>query len=243
MAGGVDQPGDAGRDEMLVLDRLQHVERFLVGEGRVVDVLDAVADALLDRTGRAGMGGDHLVAAARLGDGHRHLFLRHRRLLGAHAGDLLAGEVELDGIDAVFDQRSHRAADFLGAGDDEAEIEPLVRDVRGRGVAEAADRGDLGTGREIARPREAALVDEASWRTTSSRGLAAAAPRPPVKPASSTSLAISMVTSMCSSSSIIWIGSMPGALFQERCRCASIMPGISVAPMPSITVAPPIVDD
>ena len=43
---------------------------------------------------------------------------------------------------------------------------------------------------------------------------------------------------MCSSSSIIWIGSMPGALFQDRCRCASIRPGISVAPMPSITVAP-----
>ena len=74
--------------------------------------------------------------------------------------------------------------------------------------------------------------------TTSSRGLAAAAPRPAVKPASRTSLAISMVTSMCSSSSIMLMGSMPGALFQERWRCASIMPGISVAPMPSITVAP-----
>ena len=32
---------------------------------------------------------------------------------------------------------------------------------------------------------------------------------------------------------------MPGALFQERCRCASHRPGISVAPMPSITVWPP----
>ena len=62
-----------------------------------------------------------------------------------------------------------------------------------------------------------------------------------MKPASSTSFAISMVTSMCSSSCIIWIGSMPGALFQERCRCASIRPGISVAPMPSMTVAPPCV--
>jgi hypothetical protein len=77
--------------------------------------------------------------------------------------------------------------------------------------------------------------------TTSSRGFAAAAPRPAVKPASSTSFAISMVTSMCSSSSIIWIGSIPGALFHDRCRCASIRPGINVAPMPSITVAPPCV--
>lgn len=79
--------------------------------------------------------------------------------------------------------------------------------------------------------------------TTSSRGFAAAAPRPAVNPASSTSLAISIVTSMCSSTSIIWIGSMPGALFHDRCRWASIMPGISVAPMPSITVAPDEVCD
>ena len=61
-----------------------------------------------------------------------------------------------------------------------------------------------------------------------------------MKPASSTSFAISMVTSMCSSISIMLMGSMPGALFQERCRWASIMPGISVAPMPSMTVAPPV---
>src|ERR1700733_466461 len=35
------------------------------------------------------------------------------------------------------------------------------------------------------------------------------------------------------------MGSMPGALFQERWRCASHKPGIKVAPMPSITVWPP----
>src|SRR5574337_1343291 len=75
--------------------------------------------------------------------------------------------------------------------------------------------------------------------TTSRRGFAAAAPRPPVKPASSTILAICAVTSVCSSGGIIWIGSMPGALFHERCRCASISPGMSVAPMPSMTVRPP----
>ena len=50
-----------------------------------------------------------------------------------------------------------------------------------------------------------------------------------------------LATSMCSSSGIIWIGSMPGALFHEKCGCASNMPGISVAPMPSMTVAPPCV--
>ena len=64
-------------------------------------------------------------------------------------------------VDAVLDQRAHRAAHLLGAGDDDAEIEPRMRDVRGRGIAEAADRGDLRAGGEIARPGEAAFVDEA----------------------------------------------------------------------------------
>ena len=36
-----------------------------------------------------------------------------------------------------------------------------------------------------------------------------------------------MAPALHSSSSIIWMGSMPGALFQERWRCASIMPGMS----------------
>src|SRR3546814_7136919 len=55
----------------------------------------------------------------------------------------------------------------------------------------------------------------ASRTTTSRRGFAAAAPRPAVKPASSTTLAISMVESMCSSTGMSWIGAMPGALFQR----------------------------
>jgi len=48
MARGVDQPGDAGCYEVLVLGRLEHVERLLVGEGGMINVLDAVTDALLD---------------------------------------------------------------------------------------------------------------------------------------------------------------------------------------------------
>ena len=63
MPRGVDEPGDAGRDEMLVLVGFEHVERLFVGEGGVVDVLDAVAHALLDRSRGAGVGGKHLVAA------------------------------------------------------------------------------------------------------------------------------------------------------------------------------------
>ena len=51
----------------------------------------------------------------------------------------------------------HRAAHFLRPGHDDAEIEALMRNMRGRGIAEPADRGDLRTGREIARAGEAAL--------------------------------------------------------------------------------------
>ena len=59
---------------------------------------------------------------------HRHLFFRHRRLFGAHAGDFLAGEVELDGIDAVFDELTNGAAHFLRPRHDDAEIEALMRE-------------------------------------------------------------------------------------------------------------------
>ncbi len=51
-------------------------------------------------------------------------------------------------VDAVFDQRAHGAAHLLRAADDDAEVEALVRNMRGRRVAEAADGGDL-------RPRRA----------------------------------------------------------------------------------------
>src|SRR3546814_9347744 len=74
-------------------------------------------------------------------DLHRDFLFRHRRLLGAHAGDLLAGEVQLDGVDAVLDELAHGAADLLGSRHDEAEVEAFVGDVRRCGVAEAADRG------------------------------------------------------------------------------------------------------
>ncbi len=38
---------------------------------------------------------------------------------------------------------------------------------------------------------------------------------------------------------MFWIADKVAASFQEKCVCASHMPGISVAPAPSITVAPP----
>jgi hypothetical protein len=38
---------------------------------------------------------------------------------------------------------------------------------------------------------------------------------------------------------MVWIADSVAASFQEKWVCASHMPGISVAPAPSMTVAPP----
>ena len=43
---------------------------------------------------------------------------------------------------------------------------------------------------------------------------------------------------MCSSGGIFWMASSVLELVQPKCVCASHMPGIKVAPAPSITVTP-----
>ena len=81
VARDADEPREPGRDEVLFLVGLEHVEGLGVGERGVVDVLDAVAHALLDRLRGARVGGEGLVAPPRLADRHRDLLVRHRRLL------------------------------------------------------------------------------------------------------------------------------------------------------------------
>ena len=122
-------------------------------------IANAMTNALLDRARGARVSGKRLVAELGLAHRHRHLFLRHRRFFGAHAGDLFARQIELDRVDAIFDERAHRAADLFRAGDDDAEIEAFMWDVRGRGIAEAADRRDLRACRQIARTGNHAAVD------------------------------------------------------------------------------------
>src|SRR3546814_12699311 len=73
------------------------------------------------------------LVRSRLAHRHGDFLLRHRRLLGAHAGDLLAREVQLDGVDAVLDELAHGAADLLRSRHHEAEVEAWVGDVRRRG--------------------------------------------------------------------------------------------------------------
>ena len=45
---------------------------------------------------------------------------------------------------------------------------------------------------------------------------------------------------MCSSGGMRWIALRPGWSFQAKCVCASVMPGIKVAPAASITVMPAV---
>ena len=68
--------------------------------------------------------------------------------------------------------------------------------------------------------------------------MAQAAPTHEVQPASRYRLAILAHQSTCSSSGMVWMPARVAASFQEKWVCASHMPGMRVAPAPSITVAP-----
>ena len=99
---------------MLVLVGLEHVERLLVGEAGVVDDLDAVADALLDRFRRARMRADALAARlASLTAIDDFLVASSAFPRRAMPVDVLAREVELDRVDAVLDEHAHGLAHLL----------------------------------------------------------------------------------------------------------------------------------
>ena len=67
---------------------------------------------------------------------------------------------------------------------------------------------------------------------------AAAAPTQEVQPCSRYFRATCAAQSVCSSGGITWMPSSEAALFQEKWVWDSVIPGIRVAPAPSMTVAP-----
>ncbi len=156
---GVDQPRQTGRDKVLHLVRFEHVERFGVGVAAVVDDLDALAHALLDAPGAARMRGHTLAPALGFIDAGGDLGLGELALRRRHAGDRLAGEIDLQRIDAVFAEHAHAAPHLVGAGDDGAEGELMLRQVWQRRVAEAARHRDFLAGGQIARADDRAVVD------------------------------------------------------------------------------------
>ena len=70
-----------------------------------------------------------LAAQAHFLDGDRDLVVGHRRELGGKAGDVLARQVELDGVDAVLEEHADALAHLLGAAHHGAEAELGVRQV------------------------------------------------------------------------------------------------------------------
>ena len=149
-----------GATKILILLRLHHVERFLVGEARVVDHLDAVAHALLDRLARARVRGQALAAHLHLARGHRHFLVAHPAGMRIRAGhQVVAGEVELHLVDAVLEEHAHGLAHPLGAIHHAAERHLRERQVRQHVVTERAGDRDLLTRREVARAGDLPRVD------------------------------------------------------------------------------------
>src|SRR5471032_2607882 len=95
-----DKPADAGRDEVLVLVRFEHVERLFICEARMKHQFETVAYALLDRLARSGMRGDALTGTLRLGSQHRDFFFRERRRLCWNACDIFTREVDFQMVHA-----------------------------------------------------------------------------------------------------------------------------------------------
>ena len=149
-----------GATKMLVLLRLQQVERFLVGEARVIDDVDAMPHRLLDRFAGPGMARHALAALLGLGHGDGDLLVAHPGRVGRRIGrEVVARQVELDGVDAVLEEHAHDLAHLLRAAHHDAEAELGERQVRQHLVAQAAGHGDLLARRQIARTGDQALVD------------------------------------------------------------------------------------
>ncbi len=97
---------------------------------------------------------DALAAHPRLLNRDLDLGVGHRREFGRNACDVLAGEVELHRVDAVFEEPAHDAAHLFGAVDDGAEAEFGIGQMRQGLVGKTAGHGNLLTGREITRTRD-----------------------------------------------------------------------------------------
>ena len=105
------------------------------------------------------MGGDALAAQVRLVHGHRDFLVAHPGGAGGGRGcEVVAREVELDRVDAVLEEHADDLAHVVGAVDDDTEAELRIRDV-GSLVTEAAGHRDLLARRQVARPRDQALLD------------------------------------------------------------------------------------
>ena len=149
---------ERGADNHAVLRRLEHVERFFVGEITMIDAIDMIANGPLHRGGRARMTGDALVPLMRDLDGGRHLGLAHGSDFGARVGDeLIARNVDLDVVDPLAAAKPNRAPDLVGPVGDHAEAFGMHMLLAF--IAEAAGHRDFRPCGAIAWPSEITVFD------------------------------------------------------------------------------------
>ena len=152
---------DARRDEVPVLVRLEHVERLVVDEARVVDDLDAVPHALLDRCARARVRRDALAAHLRLADRDGDLLVAHpgRRRRRAPGTKLSPDRLSLIESTPYFRNMRTHLRISSGPLTMMPKLNSCHGSVRQRLVAEAAGDGDLLARGEVARARDQPFVD------------------------------------------------------------------------------------
>ncbi len=149
---------DGRHDEDAVLGLVQPVDRLGVGEGRMEDQVDAVAQAHLHRLSRAGMGGDALAALARHLAHRLDLGISHHRLLRpCPRHELVARGVDLQRVDAFADHLPGDLAELFRAVADDGE--GLAVEMPQADVAEPARDGHLRRRGEHARAGNFAGVD------------------------------------------------------------------------------------
>ncbi len=105
---------------------------------------------------------DRVALAAQFGLAHRHLHFLIAHPIGARIGmghEVITRQVQLDCIDAVFEESAHSLAHFLGAANHFAEAECFVRQMRQGVVAQRARHGDFRARRQIARTGHQAFID------------------------------------------------------------------------------------
>ena len=154
------QDADARRDKDLVARSLQHVQGLGVGEARVVDQADAVAQRLLDAGAGAGVHDDALAAHAHLLGAGGHLGVGHPGGLGIGPGDeVVARQVQLDRIHTVLQEHARDLSQVFRAIDHHAEAELRKGQVRQHLVAQATGHGDLLAGRQVPGTRDLPGLD------------------------------------------------------------------------------------
>ena len=161
----VAEPGD---DEDVVAPLGDHLDRLVVGVGRVLDHVDARLDAQLDAVVAAHVRGDLAVARVRLPHRCLDLLERVHRLLGrdprAAAEEALARHVHLDDVAALLDVLADGLAHLVDAvGEDRQALHPEPPE-RGVPVEHPAGRADVAAGCGEPRPDDDPLLDRVADR-------------------------------------------------------------------------------